>query len=157
MNAEAMQVPKFGYGEEVRVVKNIRNDGTYQSNIKGRLLVRRGRTGFIRHAGYYQQDQIVYQVHFLDTNEIIGCRETELISATEHWLHNDFEYGDKAVLTVALNLGGERIASKDDIATVLAVDRDGDDISYRIQIGEHDIDVPARVLTVPAEEAKGLS
>ena len=156
MNTVANQVPKFAYGDEVRVVKNIRNDGTYQSNIKGRLLARRGRTGFIRHAGYYQQDQIVYQVHFLDTNEIIGCREVELISAEEHWVNNDFEYGDKAVLTVALNLEGQRIASKNDTVTVLAVDRENDEICYRIQIGEHDIDVPARALTLPADETAGL-
>ena len=149
MNVQTIQTPKFEYGDEVRVIKNIRNDGTYQSNIKGKILVRRGRTGYIRHAGYYQQDQIVYQVHFLDSNEIIGCRETELIRASEHWIPNDFEYGDKAILTVALTLAGERIANKGDTATVLAVTRDDDGIGYRVQIGEHDIDVPARALTIP--------
>ncbi|TXR53038.1 nitrogen fixation protein NifZ [Reinekea thalattae] len=142
----SQQRPLFDYGDEVRVIKNIRNDGTLQGG-RGQLLVRRGTTGFIRQAGYFQQDQIVYQVHFLDSNQLVGCRESELATASEDWIYNEFEYGDKAQLTLALSVAGERIANRGDTVSVLAVDRSKQQIHYRIQLIEHDIDVPARALT----------
>lgn len=140
-----LQRPKFDYGDKVRVIKNIRNDGTLQGG-RGELLVRRGTTGFIRHAGYFQQDQIVYQVHFLDTNQLVGCREGELASASDDWIYNEFEYGDKAQLTLALSVAGKRIANRGDIVSVLAVDRSKQQIHYRIQLDEYDLDVPERAL-----------
>ena len=86
--------PKFDYGCEVRVIKNIRND-TYQGGQrKGELLERRGTVGFVQQSGVYKQDQIIYQVHFLESNQIIGCRESELILASTPWVNNKFEYGD---------------------------------------------------------------
>lgn len=142
-----MLFPKFDYGTEVRVIRNIRND-TYQGGQqKGELLVRRGTSGFIRHSGVYQQDQIVYQVHFLNSNQVVGCKESELILASEPWVFNQFEYGDKAQLAISLAVSGETIASKGDWVNILAVDRSLDtDIYYRIQLGEHDVMVPERAL-----------
>ncbi|MEI6894293.1 MAG: nitrogen fixation protein NifZ [Colwellia sp.] len=139
--------PKFDYGCEVRVIKNIRND-TYQGGqTKGELLVRRGTCGFVRQSGVYKQDQIIYQVHFLETDIIIGCKESELTLASLVWVTNEFEYGDSARLKISLSVAGELVASKGELTKVLSVDRsDPQDILYRIQLGAHDLMVPERAL-----------
>lgn len=142
-----MLIPKFEYGKEVRVIRNIRNDSNLGQQKKGEMLVRRGTTGFVRQSGYFQQDQIIYQVHFLGADKIIGCKESELTDAATPWLANMFEYGDKANLTLGLTVKGVLIGNKGDLVDVLAVDRTVDtEISYRIQIGEHDVIVPQRAL-----------
>ena len=139
--------PKFDYGCEVRVIKNIRND-TYQGGqTKGELLIRRGTTGFVRQSGVYKQDQIIYQVHFLENNQVIGCKESELILATIPWMNNKFEYGDSVLLNMSLQVAGEVIGSKGHQVNVLSVDRSNQaDISYRIQLGSQDLMVPERAL-----------
>ena len=74
--------PRFACDDAVRVIRNIRNDGTYPGQPTGALLVRRGSIGYVRHIGVFLQDQIIYTVHFLEAgNRIVGCRETELIRA----------------------------------------------------------------------------
>ena len=139
--------PLFNYGQAVRLVCNIRQD-TYQNDEKrGQLLMRRGSIGYIRHAGLYKQDQVIYQVHFLEDNRVIGCRESELKDAHEAWQGNLFEYGDCAILTVKLKLEGSLIGKPGDQVSIIAVNReDQSDISYRVQLAEYDIDVPERAL-----------
>jgi len=44
--------PKYDYGAEVRVIRNLRNDGTYPGLATGTLLVRRGSIGFVRDVGW---------------------------------------------------------------------------------------------------------
>ena len=84
--------PKFTFSEEVRVVRAIRNDGTVAGFAPGALLVRRGSTGFVRDWGVFLQDQIIYQIHFPETDRIIGCREQELIPITQPWLAGNLQY-----------------------------------------------------------------
>ena len=67
--------PRFDYGDEVRVRRNVRNDGTFPGAEVGRLLVRRGSTGFVRDLGTFLQDQVIYSVHFLAEDRLVGCRE----------------------------------------------------------------------------------
>ena len=77
--------PRFACDDAVRVIRNIRNDGTYPGQLTGALLVRRGSIGYVRHIGVFLQDQIIYTVHFLEAgNRIVGCRETELILSLIH-------------------------------------------------------------------------
>ena len=78
-------LPKFEYGSAVRVTRNVRNDGTFPGFPTGALLVRRGSVGFVRDVGTFLQDQIVYTVHFLEDDRIVGCREEELLSWDEPW------------------------------------------------------------------------
>lgn len=139
--------PKFDYGCEVRVIKNIRND-TYQGGqTKGEMLIRRGVTGFVRQSGVYQQDQIIYQVHFLESNQVIGCRESELVLASDPWMDNKFEYGDDVLLNISLSVAGELVGQKGHRVNVLSVDRSNQaDIFYRIQVGAQDLMVPERAL-----------
>ena len=77
-----MVPPRFEYGDEVRVTRNVRNDGTFPGAEVGELLIRRGSTGFVRDVGTFLQDQVVYSVHFVDADRLVGCREQELQEAT---------------------------------------------------------------------------
>ena len=43
--------PKYEYGDEVRVMRNVRNDGTYAGLEIGDHLVKRGSTGFVTSIG----------------------------------------------------------------------------------------------------------
>lgn len=72
--------PTFNFSEAVRVVRAIRNDGTYAGLPSGALLVRRGSIGYVRDWGIFLQDQVIYQVHFPESDRIVGCREQELIA-----------------------------------------------------------------------------
>ncbi|GDY26092.1 MULTISPECIES: nitrogen fixation protein NifZ [unclassified Agarivorans] len=148
-----MNTAKFGYGCKVRVVENIRNDGSFPGCKKGALLVRRGACGYVRQSGYHLQNNLIYQVQFINRGLTIGCKEAELIDAELVWQPNQFEYGDKAALSLSLSQEGEIVANKGSIVDVLAVRRKAKTSpSYRIQIGELDVEVPERAL-VSLEEA----
>ena len=56
--------PAYDYGTEVRLVRNVRNDGTYPGAEVGELLIKRGSVGCIYDVGSDLQDQIIYGVHF---------------------------------------------------------------------------------------------
>ncbi|GGA85073.1 hypothetical protein GCM10011369_28890 [Neiella marina] len=148
---------KYAYGTKVRVICNVRNDGSFPGKMKGDLLVRRGTTGYVQQAGLHLQENVIYQVHFIEHNLIIGCKETELIDAAEPWVDNEFEYGDRAQLTLTLASQGITLVEAGTIVSVLAVERDDPtDIHYRIQCGQLDVSVPARALTAINHNAKEL-
>ena len=87
--------PIFDYGDAVRVIRNIRDDGTYPGAGTGKLLVRRGSVGYVRNLGIFLQDQIIYSVHFFELGGIVvGCRERELIAADAPWVPSRFEFLD---------------------------------------------------------------
>jgi nitrogen fixation protein NifZ len=106
--------PKFEYGESVRVVRNLRNDGTYPGEPTGRLLVRRGSVGFVRDVGTFLQDQLIYSVDFLDANRRVGCREQELQLESDPWIPTRYEFRDKVTPKMSLALKGEVIAEPGD-------------------------------------------
>ncbi|MEW8396931.1 MAG: nitrogen fixation protein NifZ, partial [Candidatus Thiodiazotropha sp.] len=116
--------PKFEYGEQVRVVRNLRNDGTYPGEATGRLLVRRGSVGFVRDVGTFLQDQLIYSVDFLDANRRVGCREQELQPASDPWIPTRFEFRDKVTPRLTLAIQGEVIARPGDAAEIEKVLRD---------------------------------
>jgi nitrogen fixation protein NifZ len=119
--------PKFEYGEKVRVVRNLRNDGTYPGEPTGRLLVRRGSLGYIRDVGTFLQDQLIYSVDFLDANKRVGCREQELQLASDPWIPSRFEFHDKVTPKRPLGIKGEVIASPGDEGEIEKVLRDHPD------------------------------
>jgi len=75
-------VAKFGIGQQVRLVKEIVNDGTYPHSPIGTLMMPVGSVGYIKSVGEFLQVIRVYEVHFLGVEdapvEIVGCREHEL-------------------------------------------------------------------------------
>ena len=70
-----MSLPLYEYGQAVRLIRNVRNDGTYPGKDTGALLMRRGAQGCVYDVGTYLQDQLIYRVHFLDQGCTVGCRE----------------------------------------------------------------------------------
>ena len=75
-------MPKFGIGQKVKLIKEIVNDGTYPHAPIGTLMMPEGAIGYIKSIGEFLQVIRVYEVHFLGVDtapvEIVGCRENEL-------------------------------------------------------------------------------
>ena len=99
-------LPEFEFGTQVRVLRNVRNDGTFPGQATGTLLVRRGSTGYVRDVGTFLQDQIIYTVHFLDEDRLVGCREEELQLAADPWVPSRFEARDRVRARVPLGIQG---------------------------------------------------
>lgn len=140
--------PRFAREDAVRVVRNIRNDGTYPGLDTGALLVRRGSVGYVRHIGVFLQDQLIYTVHFLDAGDrIVGCRETELIPADAPWIPNRFERGDRVIAAWALAVGGEIAVAADAVGEVIAVLRKPEEPAhYHVLFGARVFEVPEKTL-----------
>jgi nitrogen fixation protein NifZ len=148
--------PKFEYGEKVRVVRNLRNDGTYPGKPTGRLLIRSGSVGFVRDVGTFLQDQLIYSVDFLDSGLRVGCREQELQLESDPWIPTRFEFRDKVTPTVPLGISGEVIASPGDegeIEKVLRLNPGGP--AYHARFKGRTLQVPESALDfINPEEAQ---
>ncbi|MBL8390605.1 MAG: nitrogen fixation protein NifZ [Candidatus Accumulibacter sp.] len=100
-------LPRWDYGDAVRVTRNVRNDGTFPGVPTGDLLVRRGRIGHVRDVGTFLQDQIIYSVHFVDEGRLVGCREEELVGVDQPWIESRFEVRQRVRALRPLAVGGE--------------------------------------------------
>ena len=72
---------KFFMGQKVRLLEDLKNDGTYPYLGIGEVMIEKGSIGYIRGMGDFLQVIRVYEVHFLDAKavvEVIGCRDHEL-------------------------------------------------------------------------------
>lgn len=120
--------PKYEYGEAVRVIRSLRNDGTYPGKPRGELLVRRGSVGYVKDVGTYLQDQLIYNVDFFELGLRVGCRELELQLESEPFTPTLFEFRDKVTPKIPLGIGGEVIAEpgeEGEIEKVLREDESG--------------------------------
>ena len=153
-----MLQPRFASDDEVRVIRNIRNDGTYPGQPTGALLVRRGSVGFVRHIGVFLQDQLIYAVHFLQTgNRIVGCREVELIPADAPWIPNRFERGDRVMARQGLAMQGTVVAAAGAVGEIIAVLRDPVPPHYHVLFGTRVFQVPESGLDESPSEPGALS
>ena len=143
---------RWDLGDGVRVVRNVRNDGTYPGVDTGELLIRRGSVGHVVDIGTFLQDQIIYSVHFLDVGRIVGCREEELIDGDEPWIPSRFEVREKVVARMILALGGNRVP-RGAIGEILRVVREDDAPIYHI----HFDCLPGRTLAVPESALVSLA
>ena len=100
-------LPRWDYGDAVRVTRNVRNDGTFPGVPTGDLLVRRGRIGHVRDVGTFLQDQIIYSVHFLAEGRLVGCREDELVGVDDAWIESRFEVRQRVRALRPLAVAGE--------------------------------------------------
>jgi len=116
--------PRFDYGDEVRVVRTLRNDGTFPGLDVGIVLVRQGSVGHIRNVGTFLQDQIIYAVHFFDIDRTVGCREEELIPRAEAWIPTKFLFGDKVKARIALAIRGQVVVPPEMDGEITKVLRD---------------------------------
>lgn len=138
-----MSLPLFDNGDEVRVIRNVRNDGTYPGEKVGNLLIRRGSTGYVRSRGTFLQDQIIYEVHFVEQGMVVGCREEELIGADEEWVPSRFEFREKVKSKLKLAVKGEVIADVGDVGEVIKVLRwQEDGVAYHVRFPGHTLLVP---------------
>lgn len=139
---------KWEYGEAVRLVRNVRNDGTYPGLDPGAPLVRRGSVGYVVDVGTFLQDQVIYSVNFLDEGKIVGCREEELIGGDEPWTPSRFEFRDKVRAARQLAVGGEVLVPLGAIGEVIRVIRDAPGgVAYHI----HFDSLPGRLLQIPED------
>ena len=141
-----MMNARWDYGEAVRLIRNVRNDGTYPGLDPGAPLVRRGSIGYVVDVGTFLQDQIIYSVNFLDEGKIVGCREEELIGAEEAWTPSRFEFRDKVEAIRQLAVNGEVLVPVGSEGEVIKVIRDAPGgVAYHI----HFECLPGRVLQIP--------
>jgi len=144
------EIPKFEYGEKVRVVRTIKNDGTVLGKSKGDKLVTCGSTGYVRGVGRFLQDQIIYQVHFIEQDITIGCRDRELIGADEPWLESRFINGDTVQAAIALGSQGQIWVEPGRNGRIMKVHR-VEPISYDVAFGDKVYRVPEAALTAQEE------
>jgi len=133
---------KFDYGDAVRVIRNVRNDGTFPGEKTGNLLVRRGSIGYVRDVGIFLQDQVIYTIHFIDAGRIVGCREEELIGADEPWVASLFESREKVRARVPLGMQGEIVVPSGTTGEVIRVIRDASGNHYQVVFGDRFLMVP---------------
>ncbi|MDY0012541.1 MAG: nitrogen fixation protein NifZ [Rhodocyclaceae bacterium] len=155
-------LPRFDYGDAVRVTRNVRNDGTYPGLDTGELLIRRGAIGYVRDVGTYLQDQLIYRVVFMDPgvpgvtdSRMVGCRDEELIGADDPWVPSRFESREKVRAALSLSVEGEVRVHKDAVGEVMKVLRDlPGGAHYQVYFsGCGVLQVPERVLS-PLEEGE---
>ncbi len=134
---------RFDYGEAVRVTRNVRDDGTYPGMDIGDLLVRRGSIGTVIEIGTFLQDQVIYTVHFLDLDRIVGCREEELIPADAPWAPSRFESRDKVVAGRSFAVRGEVVVERGALGEVIRVVRDlPEGVHYHVNFPGHMLVIP---------------
>lgn len=155
---------RWDFGDSVRVIRNVRNDGTFSGAATGDLLIRRGSVGAIVDIGTFLQDQIIYSVHFLDADRIVGCREEELIAIDECWIESRFEVRERIRAGRTLRLGNDLQVPSGAIGEVLRVvrqegatnDEDSEEaatVVYHI----HFECLPGRTLAVPEAALMSLT
>lgn len=146
---------EFQQGQRVRVLRTVRNDGTFPGKEVGDLLIRRGAVGYVKDIGTYLQDQTIYAVHFFDDRTVVGCREQELQDADDPWTPSRFEFRDRVTPRIPLGINGEVIAEPGVVAEVLKVLRDAPGgVAYHIRIPGRTIQVPETALDPLPEESE---
>lgn len=143
----------FDYGHRVRVIRTIRNDGTFPGKMRGEVLIWRGSLGYVRDVGTFLQDQRIYSVHFIDHNRLIGCRDREVIDAEDPWHDSRFEFRQAVIANRDLAIEGQVVVScgaAGQITRVIA----GDPETHRYQVvfGERQLLVSEQALREAVHE-----
>lgn len=144
--------PQFDYGERVRVVRTLRNDGTYPGLETGELLVREGSLGHVCNVGTFLQEQIIYAVRFFEADRVVGCREEELAPADEPWIATRFLFRDKVVARVPLAVAGRVVVDRGAEGEVLQVLRHAPEgPAYQVYFDGRQFVVPETALDAKEE------
>ena len=139
--------PEYDFGDQVRLTRNVRNDGTYPGKEIGDFLVKRGSTGHVLSVGTFLQDQLIYTVHFLEADVKVGCRGEELIPLDAPWDPAKFEFRDKIVSTRQLSINGEIIVDVGDEGEVLkSFKEEGKEATYHVRFTGRTLQVPESCL-----------
>jgi len=109
--------------------------------------VRRGSVGHVINVGSFLQDQVIFTVHFLSQDIMVGCRLEELISADDPWNPSRFEFRDKVICNLDLATQGKVLVNKGTEGEVYKVIRDDENIKYHIVFFDRTLLVPETVLS----------
>lgn len=77
---ELTSPPQFNYGEKVRSLKTVRNDGTFNGREIGDILVKKGDIGYVTSIGTFLQQFYIYAVEFVEHGYKVGMRGKEMES-----------------------------------------------------------------------------
>ena len=146
MKPERFDEGRFEFGEDVRVTRNIRNDGTYPGMEVGDLLIRRGSVGNVVEVGTFLQDQVIFTVHFLQHGRMVGCRLEELLGMDEPWQPSRFEFRDQVRCAIDLGVQGNILVPKDTQGEVMKVIRDAEPVLYHVLFRDRMFQVPEPAL-----------
>ena len=140
---------RYDYGDEVRVIRNVRNDGTYPGLDVGAPLVRRGSVGYVVNVGTFLQDQVIYSVHFLNEQRLVGCREEELIAADAPWTPSRFEFREKVSSRINLAVDGGTVVAAGTEGEIIKVLRNDNpaQVQYHVRFPGRTLQVPERALS----------
>ncbi|HEB56108.1 MAG TPA: nitrogen fixation protein NifZ [Gammaproteobacteria bacterium] len=135
--------PEYDYGDAVRVLRNVRNDGTYPGLDRGTLLVKRGSVGYVQNVGTFLQDQVIYSVHFMDIDRIIGCRAEELQPENDPWVPSRFEFRERVVAALPLGKQGNIVVEQGAEGEIEKVLRDiPEGVFYYVRFRGRTLQVP---------------
>lgn len=146
---------RWDLGDEVRVIRNLRNDGTFAGEAMGALLIRRGSIGTVIDVGTFLGEQVIYTVHFLDVDRMVGCREEEMIGVDVPWIPSAFESREKIAAARGLSLGDEVRIPPGACGEILRVVREHEHEAVRYHV--HFDCLPGRTLSVPESALASLS
>jgi len=73
--------PTFDYGQKVRSLRVIRNDGTFPGKDIGEVLVKKDEVGYVISIGTFLQQFYIYGVEFLGSGYRVGMKKKELVLA----------------------------------------------------------------------------
>ena len=141
-----MLTSQFKQGDAIRVLRPIRNDGTYPGKARGELLIRRGSIGVIQDVGSFLQDQVIYAVLFVDENRLVGCREEEVQAADDPWIAHRFDNHDRVRAARTLAVSGEIRAKAGELGEIMRVLNHSEPVCYDVIFGDRILQVPEAVL-----------
>jgi nitrogen fixation protein NifZ len=146
-----MRDAQFDYGAPVRLVRSVRDDGSFPGKQRGDLLVRKGALGYVRDVGTILQDQVIYQVYFMELGYTVGCRAQELISGDDPWIESEFEFGDWVEAASTLVMAGKLLAQVGERGQVMSVRRDLSPLLYEVLFGARMLQVPLSAIRWPMQ------
>ncbi len=111
-------MPEFQPGDGVRLLFDVVSDGTVYGVPRGAPLLAAGALGYIVREGVALLEETIYDVHFVDADRIVGCREKELIPMEAHWEAPRFRKGERVTAVVDLMQDGTLIAEAGTPGTV---------------------------------------
>ena len=86
--------PAFDYGERVRSLKYVRNDGTFPGKEIGDVLVKKGDWGYVTSIGTFLNQFYIYGVEFVDLGYRVGMKAREIESLDEGGPDDELNWGE---------------------------------------------------------------
>ncbi|CAG9000803.1 MAG: hypothetical protein CENE_02810 [Candidatus Celerinatantimonas neptuna] len=126
----------FQWGDKVRIVSRIYNDGSFLGAPRGQLLVQKGDIGEVRGHGLFLQTQRIYAVFFPVYGYEVGVRERELIAADAPWQDSQFEFRQWVKTRCAMSVNGELRVDYGCRGQIFKVVRDKTPVHYQVNFGD---------------------